>query len=43
MGGFLDRTRLLSTASSNYVNGKFFVLRRQIPRGLDRGAGDEQG
>jgi hypothetical protein len=32
-----------STASSNGVNGKFFVLCRQILRGLDSGAGDEQG
>jgi hypothetical protein len=43
MGGFHHSTRLPSTASSNDVDGKFFVLRRQILRGLDSGAGDEQG
>ena len=43
MVGFHDHMRLLSTASSNDVNGKFFVLCRQILRGLDSGAGDEQG
>ena len=43
MGGFHDHMRLLSTTSSNDVNGKFFVLCRQILRGLISDAGDEQG